>query len=303
MKVAFTAKVTDEAGKMSRIDAYKSGVADYLYITRNYFQTKLMGGNYMPSWWPNAFWCIVGIVGGAIASFIISLFFFVIGRKKQLLEYQIISVDLVTKEMSGVPGMKITLNEQIVECLTSSTVKFINSGNRPILPKDFASLGQLSIAVEGHIFDSDDGYQIVSDNPISRPSITMVNNRAYISFDFIKKKQSFSITILHTGKISVLGELISGEIREIRQKNVNIISGVIGALTTIVGTLLAYTFYQNYSILVSINDEAKEVIFKVIAIIGMVLLMIYSIISSISTLFFPGFIYHFNIKRQKKRSK
>lgn len=40
----------------------------------------MWGGNLMDS---NLFWCIVGIIGGAIFSLFISLFFYLIGKKKK----------------------------------------------------------------------------------------------------------------------------------------------------------------------------------------------------------------------------
>ena len=37
----------------------------------------------------NLFWCVVGIIGGAIVSFIISLLFYFLGIKKKRLSYEI----------------------------------------------------------------------------------------------------------------------------------------------------------------------------------------------------------------------
>ena len=155
----------------------------------------------MSSWWPSAFWCIVGIGGGAIVSFIISWFFFVVGKECQLLEYQVSSTNLITKEMPGIPGMDITLNGRAIDNLTSSTIKFINSGNKTIYQEDFAKSSQLGIAAEGCIFISKDGFQIVSSNFSFQPSVSIENNKMYISFEFMKKGQSFSITMLHSGKL------------------------------------------------------------------------------------------------------
>ena len=64
-----------------------------------------------------------------------------------------------------------------------------------------------------------------------------------------------------------MGELTSGEKREMRQRNVSIISGFIGAITSAAGLLIAYIFYKNYNIVANLNDEAKGLIIKGIAIV------------------------------------
>ena len=104
-----------------------------------------------------------------------------------------------------------------------------------------------------------------------------------------------------------MGELTSGEKREMRQRNVSIISGFIGAITSAAGLLIAYSFYKNYNIVANLNDEAKGLIIKGIAIVGVILIVVYSIISTLSTLLFPSLIsskyIDSIIKDEEKRKK
>ncbi|MCI8414930.1 MAG: hypothetical protein HFF00_04795 [Ruminiclostridium sp.] len=180
------------------------------------------------------FWGIIGLVGGLI----VATFFYFLGKKKVLLEYSITSTNLISKQMPSIPGMSITLDGKPVECLTLSKVKFINSGNQTIYPGDFAPLAPLAIITEGNLFSSTSGFRIDSDNPNLHPSITVLNNRATLSFDFIKPKESFSITILHDGKVSVLGELTSGKNREVQKYPQYFLQAIISVLMMIIGLLL-----------------------------------------------------------------
>ena len=68
-----------------------------------------------------------------------------------------------------------------------------------------------------------------------------------------------------------------------------------------------YIFYKNYNIVANLNDEAKGLIIKGIAIVGVILIVVYSIISTLSTLLFPSLIsskyIDSIIKDEEKRKK
>ena len=167
----------------------------------------------------NEFWGIGGFAVGVIA-LILSIVFYLCGKKRQLLEHQTTSIQLITKRMSNISGLTITFNNAPIENLTSTTIKFINSGNQTIHSSDFASMEPLSIVVNGCFYSLKNSCKIESDNPNSTPQIEILNmNTAYIQFDFLKPKQSFSITLLHNGKLIIEGELKNGTRREYRSHN------------------------------------------------------------------------------------
>lgn len=158
----------------------------------------------------SAFWGIAGIVIGAI----IATFFFYIGKSKKIIEYQVISTNLITKDMTNIPGISIVLDGKPIEDLVSTTIKFINSGNQTIYPNNFATLEPLGATVSGQFLNIHN-YQAISDNPNSCPYVTFVNgNTVSIEFDFLKPKQSITVTLWHSGSITVLGELKSGKKQE-----------------------------------------------------------------------------------------
>lgn len=173
----------------------------------------------MMLWESSAFWGIAGIIGGIV----VATFFFVVQRKIKILEYQVDSTKLITDEMINIPGIKITLDSQPVRNLTSTTIKFTNSGNQTITSDDFATLAPLGISVTGRFFNIQHGYHTTSDNPNSIPFVKTLDDKTVnIEFDFLKQKQSCSITILHDGALSVLGELKSGKIRKHKDRKISL---------------------------------------------------------------------------------
>lgn len=128
------------------------------------------------------------------------------------MKYEIRSTLLITKNMLNIPEISITLAGQPVQSVTSSTIKFTNIGNQEITSDDFAKLAPLRISVKNKFFSMADGFQIVSDSPYTAPVLHETNEKAVvISFDFLRPKQSFSITFLHDGALSADGHLKTGE--------------------------------------------------------------------------------------------
>lgn len=161
---------------------------------------------------PNALLGIGGIVVGLIG-LIVSVFLYFRSKSKKILEYEIDSTQLMTKTMTSIPNLKVTINDQPVESLTSTTIKFSNAGNQSIVLSDFATKEPLGITIKGCLYS----YDVSADNPNSTPSLHLFDNKTfYIEFDFLKQKQSFTITLLHDGKAAVFGELTNGERRKYR---------------------------------------------------------------------------------------
>lgn len=159
--------------------------------------------------WSDLFWCALGIVGGAIVAVVI----YFVTRSKKLLEYTITSTNLITNEMRGIPGLKITLEDEPITSLTSTTIKFTNRGNQSIQREDFASKSPLSIFASDHLMGSSNTCNVESQNPNANISVQfLADHTIAIDMEFLKPKESFSITCLHEGRICVNGELKSGKI-------------------------------------------------------------------------------------------
>jgi len=163
-------------------------------------------------WNSTIFWGIAGIIGG----FIVSAFFFYVGKEKKSLVYQISTSNLITDEINSTPGLKISVGDEPAVNVISTTITFVNRGNRTITSSDFASLSPLQIISSEHFFNAehiDVGY-IKTRNKAINPRIDVIEkNKIIIEFEYLKPKQEFEITVLHDGELSVGGDLKNGGIQ------------------------------------------------------------------------------------------
>lgn len=172
----------------------------------------------MPSleslWNSTPFWGIIGLIGGIIVSSV----FFLAGRKRKILEYQIISTPLITRNVADIPGLKVTINDTPVKTLTSTTIRFFNMGSEKIEPTDFAPLEPLGISVSGSVLHLQFGAGADRHNNrnMNLHLKSIDGHTVNIAFDFFSSKKSFSLTVLHEGRLSVLGDLKEGKIRPYR---------------------------------------------------------------------------------------
>lgn len=167
-------------------------------------------------WNSTPFWGILGLIGGIIVT---SVFFFM-GKKRKILEYEIISTPLITKNVANISGLKVTLNGTPVKTLTSTTIHFFNMGSEKIEPTDFAPLEPLGISISGNVLHfqlraSTGRHNNHNMNLRIEPTDEQTLN---IAFDFFRPKRTFSLTVLHEGRLSVLGELKEGKVRPYRNR-------------------------------------------------------------------------------------
>lgn len=157
----------------------------------------------MPWWESSLFWGVVGIVVG----FLISTIYYLIGKERISMKHHITSKLIITKETLVAAGVNLVFDNQTINQLIETTVKFTNSGNRTIEPLHYATKEPLGIYVVGHFFR----YNVWADNKNSIPNIKLIGDDKYkIEFDFLKPKQTFSIKLFHDGTVDVFGELRSG---------------------------------------------------------------------------------------------
>lgn len=161
----------------------------------------------MPQFDSNAFWGMAGIIVGIL----VATFFFVIGKKKTLLQHRSTATPLITNKMAEIPGISITIHGQPVKNLVSTTIKFRNLGNQPIASTDFVEQDKLRIVLTGELYS----YDVSKGNQKLVPTLDSVDNKTInIAFENLKPKQYFTVTILHDGSSDVFGELKTGEMQE-----------------------------------------------------------------------------------------
>lgn len=160
----------------------------------------------MPQLDASAFWGIAGIVVGAI----IATFFFIIGKKKTLLQYDIITTPLVTDKMAGILNNRMSIDGQPIESLISTKIKFANVGNQSIDSSDFAAQEPLRITLTDHLY----GFDISTGNQDLLPVLNRIDDKTVnVIFEGLQPKKYFTATILHDGHLEVRGVLRTGEMR------------------------------------------------------------------------------------------
>ena len=163
----------------------------------------------MPQLDANAFWGIAGMVVGVSATVIV----FLLQKKKTLLQYRKSTTPLITEKMAGILNDRMSIDGQPVKRMSSTTISFINSGNQRIKSSDFSEQEPLRIILKGHLY----GHDVSLGNQKLLPKIEPVNDKELnISFENLKPRQFFRVTILHDETLDILGELTTGTMRTFR---------------------------------------------------------------------------------------
>lgn len=208
----------------------------------------------MPQFDSSAFWGIAGILAGVV----VAIFFFYIGMNKKILEYQITSTPLISEKMSRIPGINITIHEQPVKSLVSTAIKFTNVGNQTLVSSDFASQDPLGIPLIGHLYS----YDVTADNKNLMSLLKFIDGKGIdIEFEFLKPKQSFTVTILHDGKVGVFGELKTGEIRRNKPRSF-FTRKMVGFCIASLSILTTMVYFC------SPNDSIASIVFSCVLFVG-----------------------------------
>lgn len=196
----------------------------------------------------NLFWCIMGIAGSAI----ISLIFYLLGLKRKTLVYNLTTTTLISTNTSQLENLKIKYNKNKISTLYSSIIEIQNTGNTIIERTDFSSSNPLAITTNGE-FILDKNGKIKQDKESSNNISFILDDdcrtslkRAFISFDYIPKKETISLFVFHTEPIQISGKLKDGKMSPQNTNsninNISIIATIIGAIATILGSLVGYVY-------------------------------------------------------------
>jgi len=166
----------------------------------------------------NLFWCIIGVIGGAIVSYFISYFFYFKSIKKKRLTYDIKTFCLVSDKVNNIEGLELKYNSVEIEDLYSSTITITNIGNSIIEEQDIVSSCPISISTSGHFLkakhDSINSYpkNKVTEYILSYNENSDVCNYVEFNFDYIPQNAIISFSVFYIGDINFNGALKDGEI-------------------------------------------------------------------------------------------
>lgn len=156
---------------------------------------------------------VIGTIVGTIIGVSATVIVFFLQKNKTLLQYVISTTPLVTEKMAVILNDRMSIDGQPVKSMSSTTISFINSGNQRIKSSDFSEQEPLRIILKGHLY----GYDVSLGNQKLLPKVNPADDNVLkISFENLKSKQFFSVTILHDETLDVFGELTTGTMRQYR---------------------------------------------------------------------------------------
>ncbi len=162
---------------------------------------------------------IIGIVG-ILFGFLGSLFFYLKGKKNKKLVYNTETTVLISESLSNYENLKILYNNEDIKTLNSTNIKIKNIGNDIIETSDFVPAEPIIIKTSDHFLLQDvSKYNINSSNAKNRVHLTHIDeSHIQVSFDFLNPKDEIQITVLHTGQISMTGDLKQGSVKNYSSK-------------------------------------------------------------------------------------
>lgn len=193
----------------------------------------------MINWNSSALWGIIGVVAGIF----ISLVFYLIGKKRRILTYNIQVTQLITEEISAIPNLEILYNKVKVDNLTATNVELKNVGNEIIEKENFASLSPLQIHIENGDFFTFCVHDLTDDN--TNVHLEQSDDNISIIFEFLKPKSSFSLLIYHTGVLEILGELKNGKIidnKSLISQKIKILKYLLIIVAVLIGIYIIFRY-------------------------------------------------------------
>ena len=125
----------------------------------------------------------------------------------------------MSEKVCQIEGLEVRYHSKEIDDLFCTIVTIRNIGNATIESSDFAPSCPLSISTTGKfLIDKTKGVNIVSSNtaynvqPLFDLDDRNMCDSIVIAYDYISKKGEITVSLFHTGNISVDGELKEGKI-------------------------------------------------------------------------------------------
>lgn len=165
---------------------------------------------------------IMGIIGAVFGflGIIISVYFYIKGKKEKKLAFYSESTVLISERLNKYENLKISYNEENITSLTSTIIKIKNIGTDIIEPSDLIPSSPLIITTtEKFLFNDTSQYKIIKTNKKNSISLNRIDDSSIqVIFEFLNPKDEVTITVLHTGDITMEGELKTNPIKNYTAK-------------------------------------------------------------------------------------
>ena len=170
----------------------------------------------------NEFNTIIGIAGTifGLVSILISIYFFKKSKKTKNLSINSVSTILISENLNEYENLKISYNNEDIRSLTSTTIKIKNIGTDIVEPSDLLQSSPIIIdTTEKFLLNDISQYDITSSNNKNNVSLNKITDSSLqLTFEILKPKDEISISVLHTGDITVSGELKTTSIKNFTKK-------------------------------------------------------------------------------------
>lgn len=173
------------------------------------------------NWDSSIFWGIIGIFSTIFFGFIFSYIFYRKGLKQKKIVCIIEPTTLISNNLSNYKNLKILYNGENIQALTSTKVVLKNIGNDKIEPSDITPSDPIVITTSGKFLPTEDFVlDVNSTNPKVKSSLEYVDDSTFnLKFDFFPPECELSLTLLHSGNVSITGDLKIGNFNQITINN------------------------------------------------------------------------------------
>lgn len=165
---------------------------------------------------------IIGTTGTILGLFgiIISIYSYIKSRKTKKLAVNQESTILISETLSKYENLKISYNNDDINSLTSTIVKIKNIGTDIVEPSDLIPSSPIKIhTTDKFLFNDTTQYEIVTSNSKNNVSLQKLSNSTLqLTFEFLNPKDEIFISLLHTGEITVSGDLKTNAIKNYSKK-------------------------------------------------------------------------------------
>ncbi len=162
---------------------------------------------------------IISVLFGA-CGILLSVFFYFKGKKNKRLVYNLDTTILISENLNNYENLKILYNNESINSLSSTNIKIRNIGNDIIEPENFIPSTPIIIETSNEFLLQDvSKYKINCSHPKNRASLEAIDkSHLKVHFDFLNPKDEIQIIVLHTGEISITGELKQGHVKQYSNK-------------------------------------------------------------------------------------
>ena len=162
---------------------------------------------------------ILGTVFG-LFGIIISIYAYRKSKKTKKLTVNSESTILISEKLSQYENLKISYNSEDISSLTSTIVKIKNIGTDIVEPSDLIPSSPIIVnTTQKFLLNDSSQYEIYTSNNKNKVSLVKINESSLqLMFEFLNPKDEITISLLHTGSITVSGDLKTNPIKNYTSK-------------------------------------------------------------------------------------